>query len=236
MTLPEPIHHLSLVLPSFFVHEQTNYIIRFLSLQELRILYARLEVEHVLPWWNLDIFCASIPNVRSRVTNKNHFQVCAINGLKKIVLDLQITYKDDVYDRIWLPYELSNDWRRLNTSLNNDDLVQNSYKPPAIVLNTAVTPINASAPLHFEWDADNVNDQYYLYIHLYDFQDQTANEIRQFNTTVNGELLYGGEIPRYPGVNTIYSRLALTPAAKRYHVSLTKTENSTLPPIFNAIE
>jgi hypothetical protein len=53
---------------------------------------------------------------------------------------------------------------------------------------------------------------------------------------VNGKFLYGPERPRYPVTNTVYSTLALTPAAKRYHVSLSKTENSTLPPILNAIE
>ncbi|WJX86291.1 hypothetical protein P8452_68620 [Trifolium repens] len=152
------------------------------------------------------------------------------------ITDLEYRYKDDVYDRIWLPYELSSDWRRLNISLNNDDLLQNRYKPPSIVLNTAVTPVNVSAPLHFEWDADNVNDQYYVYIHIYDFEEPAANEIREFNITVNGKFLYGPERPRYPVANTVYSTLALTPTAKRYHVTLSKTENSTLPPILNAIE
>ncbi|MCH82993.1 receptor-like protein kinase, partial [Trifolium medium] len=143
-------------------------------------------------------------------------------------------YKDDVYDRIWLPYE-SRDWRRLTTSLNNDDLDQNYYRPPAIVMSTAVTPVNGSAPLQFHWDADNVNDQYYIYRHFSEVEELAGNETRAFNMTMTGELPYGPEIPIYRGVYTIFTRLPLT-GAKRYQLSLSKTENSTHPPILNAIE
>ncbi|MCH81859.1 receptor-like protein kinase, partial [Trifolium medium] len=145
-------------------------------------------------------------------------------------------YKDDVYDRIWFPYELSGDWRRLSTTLNNDELVQNGYKLPAIVLSTAVTPINASAPLQFHWDADNVNDQYYLYRHFNEVEKLVGNETRAFDITVNGHSFYGPEIPEYQSAFTVFSTRSITPAAKRYQVTLTKTKNSTLPPIINAIE
>ncbi|PNX74298.1 receptor-like protein kinase, partial [Trifolium pratense] len=72
--------------------------------------------------------------------------------------DFDYRYNDDVYDRIWSPYELSSDWRRLSTSVNNVNLSliqEDDYKPPAIVMSTAVTPVNESAPLQFYWDADN---------------------------------------------------------------------------------
>ncbi|RHN39191.1 putative transferase [Medicago truncatula] len=46
------------------------------------------------------------------------------------ITDLEYRYKDDVYDRIWFPCELSSDSRRLIISLNNDDLDQNEYTLP----------------------------------------------------------------------------------------------------------
>jgi hypothetical protein len=143
-------------------------------------------------------------------------------------------YKDDVYDRIWLPYE-SSDWRRLTTSLSNDELHQNTYKPPAIVMSTAVTPINDSAPLQFQWDADDVNDQYYIYRHFNEVEELAENETRAFYMIVSADNWYGPVTPQFEVTNTIFSTKPLT-GATRYQVSLSKTKNSTLPPIINAIE
>jgi len=159
----------------------------------------------------------------------------ASNSITDIYFLVIYRYKDDVYDRIWLPYESSNDWARLNTSLNNDDLVQDRYKPAAIVMSTAVTSLNASAPLQFHWDADNENDQYYSYLLFNEVEKLAENETRAFIITVNRDLLYGPLIPKYQKVTTVYCRKPST-RAKRYQISLSKTENSTLPPILNAFE
>jgi len=142
-------------------------------------------------------------------------------------------YKDDVFDRHWFPYEQI-DWARLSNSLNNDDLVQNDYEPPAVVMSTAATPVNASAPMQFQWSADNVNEQYYAYFHFNEVEKLSENETRAFNITVNGGFLYGPDIPVYRSVDTIVSTI-LT-GATRYLFSLFKTENSTLPPILNGYE
>ncbi|XP_024628961.1 probable LRR receptor-like serine/threonine-protein kinase At1g05700 isoform X2 [Medicago truncatula] len=148
------------------------------------------------------------------------------------ITNLQYRYKDDVYDRVWFPFQL-NEMKRLST--NDDLLIQNNYKLPAVVMNTAVTPINASAPLQFHWNADNVNDQYYAYLHFNEVEKLAANETRVFNITVNDEFWYGPEIPVYQAPDAIFSTKPLT-GATRYQVSLFKTEKSTLPPILNAFE
>ncbi|GAU24775.1 hypothetical protein TSUD_356040 [Trifolium subterraneum] len=152
------------------------------------------------------------------------------------ITNLNYRYKDDVYDRIWAPSFLYSDWTRLNTSLNNDDLVQKDYELPAIVMSNAITPVNASAPLQFEWEADNVNEQYYAYLHFNEVEKLAENETRAFNITMNDEYWYGpSEIPKYQSVHNIVSTKPLT-GATSYLFSLSKTENSTLPPILNAIE
>jgi hypothetical protein len=112
-------------------------------------------------------------------------------------------YKDDVYDRIWFPCELSSDSRRLIISLNNDDLDQNEYTLPTIVMSTAVTPVNAGAPLQFHWDADNINDRFYFCLHF------TITS----NITVNGS-----EIHIYRKVSTSWE--GLFTGATSYQISL----------------
>ncbi|CAJ2663782.1 unnamed protein product [Trifolium pratense] len=148
------------------------------------------------------------------------------------VTNLQYRYENDVYDRLWLPFQWI-DTKKLNAS--DYLLLQNDYTPPAIVMRTAATPVNASAPLLFHWNADNVTDQYYLYLHFNEVEDLTQNETRAFNITVNGEFFYGPMIPGYQVTDTVISSAPLTGAA-RYLISLSKTENSTLPPILNAVE
>ncbi|KAK2352999.1 putative LRR receptor serine/threonine-protein kinase [Trifolium repens] len=151
------------------------------------------------------------------------------------ITNSEYRYKDDVYDRIWFPYELSSDWRRLSTSLNNDDLNQNDYKLPAIVMSTAITPLNANAPLQFHWDSNNMNDRYYKYLYFNEVEKLAGNETRAFNITMNGVFWFGPKIPIYQKASTVLSTKHFT-GAKRYEISLFKTENSTLPPILNAIE
>ncbi|GAU24777.1 hypothetical protein TSUD_356060 [Trifolium subterraneum] len=148
------------------------------------------------------------------------------------ITNLQYRYKDDVYDRIWLPFQLI-DTKPLNTS--NGLLIQSIYSPPAIVMSTAATPVNVSAPIIFHWDADNVTDQYVIYMHFNEVEELTKSEARAFNITVNGLFFYGPMIPGYQVADTILSPTPLT-GAERYIISLFKTENSTLPPILNAVE
>ncbi|PNX82050.1 leucine-rich repeat receptor-like protein kinase at2g19210-like protein, partial [Trifolium pratense] len=80
---------------------------------------------------------------------------------------------------------------------------EDDYKPPAIVMSTAVTPVNESAPLQFYWDADNVNDKYYFYMYFYEVEKLSANETREFNFTLNGEFLYGPDSTLPPILNAI---------------------------------
>ncbi|XP_050874077.1 probable LRR receptor-like serine/threonine-protein kinase At1g05700 [Lathyrus oleraceus] len=148
------------------------------------------------------------------------------------ITNLEYRYKDDVYDRVWFPFK----WDAMKKlSTDEDVLNSDSFEPPSIVMSTAVTPFNASAPIQLFWDSDDVNDQYYFYMYFNEVEKLAENETREFNIMMNGELMYGPEIPPYRSVDPIISTSALT-GAKRYTFSLEKTENSTLPPILNAME
>nr|XP_029151509.1 probable LRR receptor-like serine/threonine-protein kinase At1g51880 [Arachis hypogaea] len=156
------------------------------------------------------------------------------------ITNLTYRYKDDIYDRIWEPY-WDDKWTQLSSSLSNDEFDQNHFKPPAVVLKTAATPKNATASLDFHWEddfADNNNGaqhQYYFYLHFTELQQLGANQTRSFNVTINGlpywenvGLTYASELTRYTRGPSY--------EGKRHHISLFRTESSSLPPIINALE
>ncbi|GAU24781.1 hypothetical protein TSUD_356110 [Trifolium subterraneum] len=185
---------------------------------------------------NLEYSCVASVGV-SNTNTIIHWTTDACNATIMITFNATVmsrseVYKDDVYDRVWLPFQW-NEMKRLST--NDDLLTQNIYKPPAIVMSTAVTPVNDSAPVQFNFDAENVNQQIYTYLHFNEVEKLAENETRAFNITVNGELLYEFVVPVYRSADTIFSPTPLTGATK-YIFTLSKTESSTLPPILNGVE
>ena len=102
-------------------------------------------------------------------------------------------------------------------------------------MSTAATPTTDSSPLNFYWDSKTATSEYYIYMHFAEVVKLKANQSRSFNITINGEPFYGPFVPKYLSTTTLYSPSPLT-IAKKYEVSIFKTENSTLPPILNAVE
>ena len=103
-------------------------------------------------------------------------------------------------------------------------------------MSTAVTPANGSAPLVISWEPEDVTEEFYVYMHFTEIQVLTTNQTRQFNITKNGDSGWGFQnlSPRYNSVNTIYTPSSISGKVITY--SLERTQNSTLPPIINAIE
>ncbi|XLQ98793.1 hypothetical protein S83_064992, partial [Arachis hypogaea] len=154
------------------------------------------------------------------------------------ISNLIYRYKDDPYDRIWEPY-WDDKWTQLSSRLSNDDLDQNDFKPPAVVMETAATPKNATASLDFQWEDDYADNnetqhQYYFYLHFAELQKLGANQTRSFNITLN-DVPWSIVKPVYA---SLYTRYNLNPwfGHKNYHISLFRTESSSLPPIINALE
>ncbi|XP_031268923.1 LRR receptor-like serine/threonine-protein kinase IOS1 [Pistacia vera] len=141
-------------------------------------------------------------------------------------------YKEDVYDRVWTPYNF-NKGSNLSTTLTVDANVSNSYHPAQIVMRTAVKPTNESVPLNFYLETDDPNSQFYVYMHFAEIEELKANESRQLNISLNGKHWYGPFSPDYLKTTTVFSPAALNGI---YNFSIVKTRNSTRPPIINAIE
>ncbi|XP_047310350.1 probable LRR receptor-like protein kinase At1g51890 [Impatiens glandulifera] len=137
-------------------------------------------------------------------------------------------YKDDIYDRIWLPWVHED-----NTSLATaSPVMANKYQIPNAVMNTANIPKNPNDSLVFSWNPDNINDQFYLYLHFAELNPFASS--REFNIYVNGKsLLDEPYSPKYLQTETHELRIDVR---SNYTVSLNRTKNSTLPPLLNAIE
>ncbi|RYQ87545.1 hypothetical protein Ahy_B09g095058 [Arachis hypogaea] len=147
-------------------------------------------------------------------------------------------YEDDPYDRIWEPY-WDDKWTQLSSGFSSDNLIQNDFKVPAVVMETAATPKNATASLDFQWEDDYADNnetqhQYYFYLHFAEFRKLEENQTSSFNISLNDvpwvrrELVYG----------IAYTRYTTSPlfGHKNFHISIIRAESSSVPPIINALE
>ncbi|CAN4086894.1 unnamed protein product [Withania somnifera] len=142
-----------------------------------------------------------------------------------------VRYQDDIYDRLWLPYNDVENTISLNTSATIDNLEHDNYfQPPSKVLSTAIAGNNG---ISFSWEPANSTDEQYIFLHFAEIEANHVN--RQFNIYVNGKFFYGPVAPSYLFSNTVYSTSRLTPRPM-YQITLNKTGNSIRPPTINAIE
>ncbi|KAG2722801.1 hypothetical protein I3760_02G143000 [Carya illinoinensis] len=142
-------------------------------------------------------------------------------------------YPDDAHDRIWGAYN-RNEWKDLSTNQPINHNPQNDNDPASVVMSTAATPINESAPIELSWEADDPNTQFYIYMHFAEVVKLEPNQSRSFNITLNGEHWYGPLVPAYLKTDTLYNPYPMT--GGKFDFSIFKAENSTLPPIVNAFE
>ncbi|RYQ98369.1 hypothetical protein Ahy_B08g094414 isoform D [Arachis hypogaea] len=149
--------------------------------------------------------------------------------------DDYIRYVDDPFDGQWRIF-MQPDWVKLSDSsiTTADAFSKNDYQLPAGVMNTAITPANASDPLVINWRPEiPISDVYYIYMHFMEVEaESNNNEIREFNIFVDGKLFSEKPVqPPYLSTKTI--RVVVPNSVD---ISLEKTPLSTLPPIINAIE
>lgn len=100
-------------------------------------------------------------------------------------------------------------------------------------MSTAVTPVNASRPLSIIWEPKDPNVKFYPYLHFAEVEELQANQSREFNISINGEILLEFFTPVY-----LFTSSASfgEPFTGEMRLSLNRTEKSTLPPILNALE
>ncbi|XP_019196782.1 PREDICTED: putative leucine-rich repeat receptor-like protein kinase At2g19210 [Ipomoea nil] len=145
-----------------------------------------------------------------------------------------LRYKDDVFDRMWVPFNMATA-TPVNTTSTVNVTDKNFFKVPPGVMNTALVPSDPTKPLTFWWPTNSSSDKLYIYMSFAEIQEHKPNQTREFNIYLNGDLYFGPIAPPYMRAITLYGK---TPDSNRteYHFSLNKTQNSTLPPIINALE
>lgn len=87
------------------------------------------------------------------------------------------------------------------------------------------------------WKLDR-NFRYFFYLHFAELVKLHMNESREFNIYMNGDLWYGIPlIPTYLVTDTLYSTKGSKPDNEgKIQIGFNATENSTLPPLVNALE
>ncbi|XP_061371272.1 probable LRR receptor-like serine/threonine-protein kinase At4g29180 [Gastrolobium bilobum] len=141
-------------------------------------------------------------------------------------------YEDDIYDRIWSPYN-SSSWDSISTSsainVNGD-----GYKAPFEVIRTVAIPRNHSDPLEFSWTPTDTSSKFYVYLYFAEVEKLQKTQLRKFNISWNGSPLFESLVPLYLYATTLSNSKYLV--ANEHQISIQKTEDSTLPPILNAVE
>ncbi|KAJ1421046.1 Serine-threonine/tyrosine-protein kinase, catalytic domain [Sesbania bispinosa] len=147
-------------------------------------------------------------------------------------LNLSGRYEDDIYDRIWTPYN-SSSWDSIsNSSTINVD--GDGYKAPIEVISSAARPRNNSGTLEFSWTPDDPNWKFYVYMYFAEVERLQKTQLRKFNISWNGSPLIESFVPRYSYATTLSNSKSLV--ANEHRISIHKTKDSTLPPILNAVE
>jgi hypothetical protein len=144
-------------------------------------------------------------------------------------------YPDDIYDRAWTSYN-SIDWKKIDTSLTIDQRappLSFLMAPPSTVMRTTAIPANASESIKFHFLPKYNASRYYVYLYFNEIQKFQANQIREFNIFLNGELLNSDPLNPVYLENVYYISVV---SETKLELWFNKTSRSTLPPLFNAVE
>ncbi|CAL4894507.1 unnamed protein product [Urochloa decumbens] len=151
-----------------------------------------------------------------------------------------VRYPDDPHDRVWAPWIDAAAFDVISTTNKVLNIEDDLFDAPSKVMQTAITPLNATKPIYFYWDSKpqlrDPTPQYVAVMYFSDLQLLPNNSVREFYVNVNGELWSpGGITPDYLRSNAVYSEVPFR-ASARYNVIINATANSTLPPFINAFE
>nr|XP_043628261.1 probable LRR receptor-like serine/threonine-protein kinase At4g29180 [Erigeron canadensis] len=141
-------------------------------------------------------------------------------------------YADDIYDRIWSPYN-SPLWDSLRTSVAID-ISGNGYSAPNEVMQTGSTPKNGTESLEFSWNVSDPKSKFYIYMYFADLVVPGRNQTRQFNISWNEIQLFGNVSPRAYYASTFYNSRALV--GNDHKISIQRSGSENVLPILNAIE
>ncbi|XP_072959103.1 putative leucine-rich repeat receptor-like serine/threonine-protein kinase At2g04300 isoform X2 [Typha angustifolia] len=154
--------------------------------------------------------------------------------------DLIIRYPDDPYDRYWIPWNkvLSRPpgLTEISTTSPIRHLPVDHYDAPSAVIQTALTPKNASK-IEYHWtsDAQGKDPGFLIVLYFSEFQTVQGDAKREFDIYLNGIQWADPFSPDYLYSDALFNDKP-APRYPRYNLSIVATSKSTLPPIINALE
>ncbi|WCJ39655.1 Leucine-rich repeat protein kinase family protein [Euphorbia peplus] len=148
------------------------------------------------------------------------------------VTEKTVRFPDDVYDRLWRPNHFEK-WTDISTIETIDAESHIDFQPPRVAMGTASIPTNASDLMLFSIDSPDTSLEFYVFMHFAEIVKRDLNQSRQFNVFLDGKLYHGPVTPDYLYTITVFSQVSISGNST---FALFKTENSTLPPLLNAIE
>ncbi|KAJ3701806.1 hypothetical protein LUZ61_005511 [Rhynchospora tenuis] len=143
-----------------------------------------------------------------------------------------IRYPYDPYDLSWPTLSGSPIWTQLSTNLSINTSA--FFGAPSAVLQNAATPVNSTA-LGIMFEEDDSSTKVFFVFYFAELVKLSTNQLREFNIYFNGKKVYGPYSPSYLSSDAIYTTDFIT-GIHNYSFLLNATENSTLPPLLNAIE
>ncbi|XP_052736772.1 putative leucine-rich repeat receptor-like serine/threonine-protein kinase At2g19230 isoform X3 [Vigna angularis] len=153
-----------------------------------------------------------------------------------------LRYMDDEYGRSWLARALTRNEKEMSTELGIDlDTLNDPYKLPTEVLNTAVRALRLSDSVNIWRNYADKSFEYKVYLHFFDFEERVdSSEKRIMNVLVNG---FGEDVQvnvtknvslSYKEVVTL--QLTVEQGMGINNIFIKATSDSHLPAMLNAYE
>ncbi|KAL9304407.1 hypothetical protein ACSQ67_021670 [Phaseolus vulgaris] len=142
-----------------------------------------------------------------------------------------VRYPDDIYDRIWSPYN-PHGWKQISTTLAVANEEHSNNGVPSTVFQTAATPENASDNLRFSYQLINGTIALYVYMYFAEIEKLAADQTREFNVYVNGALFVTNASYSFLGHDTVMYVSSET----ELQIWINRTNKATMSPILNGIE
>uniref|UniRef100_A0A0E0LZ14 Protein kinase domain-containing protein n=1 Tax=Oryza punctata TaxID=4537 RepID=A0A0E0LZ14_ORYPU len=155
--------------------------------------------------------------------------------------DAFIRYPDDPHDRGWRPWIDTTRYVEVSTTKTVQNVEKDVFETPSVVMQTAITPCNASDSIEVYWTADwstaasDLQPGYIAIMHFSELQMIQGNAVCAFNISLNDQWLDLGMMPDYLNVDSSFNTVPFR-GSSRYNLTFRATTNSTLPPIINALE
>ncbi|GKA28898.1 leucine-rich repeat transmembrane protein kinase protein [Tanacetum coccineum] len=145
----------------------------------------------------------------------------------------KVRYGDDKYDRIWYT-TTSDSLVDVQTSSTISNLGSSTTNEvPSKVMSTALTTPNVTRNIYYPWTATDATQEFFIYLYIAEIETLKSNQKREFYIYLN-EVYWDGPVSPLDHTTTTY--LIKSSNSSAYNITLYQTKNSTLPPLFNAIE